>query len=173
MKGSQYLDNGLCFTTTSDGVSIVLVHAPETGEFQLNIFGRKPGSKDSEYLSSLVMKADQAASLNPGFPYLKDEFKEWGVELVDHFENILSHESHVTVTLSHPSNISVQLFLFDAHNKQIGYSLPSQTADDKTTISCELPKPGSFKLNIFGTNLSLDSTKQTYLGSYKVLYQPK
>ena len=173
MKGSQYLDNGLCFTTTSDGVSTVLIHAPEAGEFQLNIFGRKPGSKDSEYLSSLVIKADQAASLNPGFPYLKDEFKEWGLELVDHFENILSHESHVTVTLSHPSNISVQLFLFDAHNKQIGYSLPSQTADDKTTISCELPKPGSFKLNIFGTNLSLDSTKQTYLGSYKVLYQPK
>lgn len=73
------------------------------------------------------------------------------------------------MTLSHSSEISVTFYLFDAHKKQIGYSLPTETADGKTTVTCKLPGTGSFKLNIFGTNLSKDSTKQVYLGTYKVL----
>ena len=171
MKGNQHLDNGLCFTKKMDGFCTILAHAPETGEFQLNIFGKKPDSKDSEYLGTFMIKADEAAGSNPGFPYLKDEFKEWGLELVDHLENIVSRDSHVMVTFSHPNSISVTSYLFDAHNKQIGYTLPAETADNKTTITCELPEPGSFKMNIFGTNLSIDSTKRVYLGSYKVLYE--
>ena len=169
MKGNQHLDNGLCFTKTLDGVCTILVHAPEPGEFQLNIFGKKPDDKDSKYMATFMIKSDKAAGSNPGFPYLKDEFKEWGLELVDHLENIVLYDGHVSVTLSHSNEISVTFYLFDAHNKQIGYSLPTETADGKTTVTCELPGTGSFKLNIFGTNLSKDSTKQVYLGTYKVL----
>lgn len=171
MKGNQHLDNGLCSSKTADGVCTIQAHAPEDGEFQLNIFGKKPDSKDSEYMASFMIKSDQPAGANPGFPYLKDEFKEWGLELVDQLENIVSHDSRVTVTFSHPNGISVTAYLFDAHNKQIGFSLPAETADNKTTITCELPEPGSFKLNIFGTNLSIDSTKQVYLCTYKVLHE--
>ena len=171
MKGNQHLDNGLCFTKTVDGVCTILAHAPEVGEFQLNLFGKRPDSKDSEFMASFMIKSDKAANANPGFPYLKDEFREWGLELVDQLANIVSHDGRVTVTLSHPRGISVTSYLFDAHNKQVGYSLPAESADNKTTITCDLPEPGNFKLNIFGTNLSVDSTKQVYLGTYKVLYR--
>ena len=170
MKEKQHLDNGLCFTKTVDGVCTILAHAPEPGEFQLNIFGSKSGSTDSKYMATYMIKSDKAAGLNPGFPYMRDEFKEWGLELVDNLENIVLHDSRATITLSHPSNISVTSYLFDVDNKQIGCSLPTETADNKTTITCELPAPGNFKLNIFGVNLSIDSTKQVFLGTYKVLY---
>ena len=170
MKGNQHLDNSLCFSNTAHGVSTILLHTPEAGVFQLNIFGKKTESKDSEYLATFMIKSEKAASANPGFPYLKDEFKEWGLELVDQFENIVSRDSRVTVTFSNPNGISITSWLFDAHNKQIGGSCLVETADHKTTTTCELPKAGTFKLNIFGTNLSIDSTKQVFLCTYKVLY---
>ena len=45
-----------------------------------------------------------------------------------------------------------------------------ETADKMTVIAYELPKAGKFKLNVLGTNLSIDSTKQVFLCIYKVLY---
>ena len=169
-RGKQNLDNSLCFTKMADGISTILLHTPEAGEFQLNIFGKNGESKDSEYLATFMVKSEKAAGANPGFPYLKNEFKDWGLGLVDQVENIVSRESRVTVTFSNPNGISITSWLFDAHNKQIGGSCPVETADDKTTTTCELPEAGMFKLNIFGTNLSIDSTKQVFLCTYKVLY---
>lgn len=169
-KGNQNLDNSLCFTKTADGVSTILLHTPEAGEFQLNIFGKNSKSEDNEYLGTFMIKSEKTARPNPGFPYLKNEFNEWGLGLVDQVENIVSCDSRVTVTFSNPNGISMKSWLFDAHNKQIGGSCPVETADEKTTITCELPEAGMFKLNIFGTNLSIDSTKQVFLCTYKVLY---
>ena len=88
---------------------------------------KKPESKDSEYLATFMIKSDQAASSKLGFPYLKDEFKEWGLEPIDQLENIVSHVSHVKVTLSNPYGIALKPWLFDAHNKQIGNSCPVKT----------------------------------------------
>ena len=170
MKDKQHLDNSLCFSNTAECVGTILAHAPEAGVFQLNVFGKKPESKDSEYLATFMIKSDQAASSNPGFPYLKEEFKEWGLELIDQLENIVSRVSHVKVTFSNPHGIALKPWLFDAHNKQIGNSCPVETADKMTVITCELPKAGKFKLNVFGTNLSIDNTKQVFLCTYKVLY---
>ena len=62
-----------------------------------------------------MIKSDQAASSKLGFPYLKDEFKEWGLEPIDQLENIVSHVSHVKVTLSNPYGIALKPWLFDAH----------------------------------------------------------
>ena len=78
MKDKQHLDNSLCFSNTAECVGTILAHAPEAGVFQLNVFGKKPESKDSEYLATFMIKSDQAASSKPGFPYLKEEFKESG-----------------------------------------------------------------------------------------------
>lgn len=169
-KGNHNLDHSLCFTKAEDGVSTILVHTPEAGEFQLNIFGKKTESKESEYLATFMIKSEMAASPNPGFPYLKDEFKDWGLELVDQAENIVSRDSRVSVTFSNPKGISITSWLFDEHNKQIGSSYPVETADHKTTTTCQLPHTGMFKLNVFGTNLSIDGTKQVFLCTYKVLY---
>ena len=127
MKDKQHLDNSLCFSNTVECVGTILAHAPEAGVFQLNVFGKKPESKDSEYLATFMIKSDQAASSKPGFPYLKDEFKEWGLEPIDQLENIVSHVSHVKVTLSNPYDIALKPWLFDAHNKQIGNSCPVKT----------------------------------------------
>ena len=140
MKDKQHLDNSLCFSNTAECVGTILAHAPEAGVFQLNVFGKKPESKDSEYLATFMIKSDQAASSNPGFPYLKDEFKEWGLELIDQLENIVSRVSHVKVTFSNPHGIALKPWLFDANNKQIGNSCPVETADKMTVITCELPK---------------------------------
>ena len=140
MKEKQHLDHNLCFSNTVEYVETILAHAPEAGVYKLNVFGKKPESKDSEYLATFMIKSDQAASSNPGFPYLKDEFKEWGLEPIDQLENIVSHVSHVKVTLSNPYGIALKPWLFDAHNKQIGNSCPVKTADKMTTITCELPK---------------------------------
>ena len=170
MKGNQHLDNNLCFSNTVEGVGTILVHTPEAGVFQLNIFGSIVESKDSEYLATFMIKSDKAASSNPGFPYVKEKFKEWGLELVDQVENIASRDSRVTVTFSNPRGISITSWLFDEHNKQIGGCCPVETVDSKTVITCELPVAGKFKLNVFGTNLSIDSTKQVFLCTYKVLY---
>lgn len=170
-KGKQNLDNSLCFSKTVDSVGTILVHTPEAGDFQLNIFGKNAESNNNEYLATFMIKSDKAASSNPGFPYLKDEFKDWGLGLVDQLENIVSRDSHVSVTFSNPNGISITSWLFDANNKQISTgSCPVETADNKTTTRCELPKTGMFKLNVFGTNLSIDSSKQVYLCTYKVLY---
>ena len=171
MQGKQHLDNGLCFSKKTDGIWTILVHAPEPGEFKLNIFGKKSDSQDNEHMATYMIKSDKAAGLNPGFPYLKDDFKEWGLELVDHSENIVSHDGHVTVTISHPNEVSIKLYLFDVNGKQIGYELPAETVEMKTIVMCELPGPGGYKLNIFGTNSLLDSSKKVYLGSYKMLYE--
>ena len=78
MKDKQHLNNSLCFSNTAECVGTILAHAPEAGVFQLNVFGKKPESKDSEYLATFMIKSDQAASSKPGFPYLKEEFKESG-----------------------------------------------------------------------------------------------
>ena len=127
MKDKQHLDNSLCFSNTAECVGTILAHAPEAGVFQLNVFGKKPESKDSEYLATFMIKSDQATSSNPGFPYLKEEFKEWGLELIDQLENIISRVSHVKVTFSNPHGIALKPWLFDAHNKQIGNSCPLKT----------------------------------------------
>ena len=66
MKDKQHLDNSLCFSNTAEYVGTILAHAPEAGVFQLNVFGKKPESKDSEYLATFMIKSDQAASSNPG-----------------------------------------------------------------------------------------------------------
>ena len=66
MKDKQHLDNSLCFSNTAECVGTILAHAPEAGVFQLNVFGKKPESKDSEYLATFMIKSDQAASSNPG-----------------------------------------------------------------------------------------------------------
>jgi len=171
MQEKRHLDNGLCFSKKTDGIWTILVHAPEPGEFKLNIFGKKSGSQDNEYMATYMIKSDKAAGLNPGFPYLKDDFKEWGLELVNHSENIVSHDGQVIVTISHPSEVSIKCYLFDMNDKQIGYELPAETVEMKTIVMCELPRPGAFKLNIFGTNSLLDSSKRVYLGSYKMLYE--
>lgn len=117
-----------------------------------------------------MIKSDQAASSNPGFPYVKAEFKEWGLELVDQLENIVSRDSHVKVTFSNPHDISITSWLFDANDKQIGNSCPVETADNMTVMTCELPKAGMFKLNVFGTNPLIDSTKRVFLCTYKLLH---
>lgn len=170
-KGNQNLDNGLCFAkATEDGVSTILAHTPEAGAFQLNIFGKKSESKEAEYLATFMIKSEMAASPNPGFPYLKDEFKDWGLGLVDQVENIVSRDGRVSVTFTNPNNISIKSWLFDKNNKQIGNSCPCETVDHKTTTTCQLPDTGMFKLNVFGTNLSIDGTKQVFLCTYKVLY---
>lgn len=170
-KGNQNLDNSLCFAkATEDGASTILAHTPEAGVFQLNIFGKKSESKEAEYLATFMIKSDMAASPNPGFPYLKDDFKDWGLGLVDQVENIVSRDGRVSVTFTNPNNISIKSWLFDKHNKQIGNSCPGETVDHKTTTTYQLPDTGMFKLNVFGTNLSIDSTKQVFLCTYKVLY---
>lgn len=170
-KGNTNLDNSLCFAKSAeDGVSTLLVHTPEAGVFQLNVFGKKIESKETEYLATFTIKSEMAASPNPGFPYLKDEFKDWGLELVDQVENIVSRDSRVSITFSNPNNISIKSWLFDKDKKQIGNSCPVETAEHKTTTTCQLPDTGMFKLNVFGTNLSIDSTKQVFLCTYKVLY---
>ena len=171
MKDKQHLDNSLCFSNTAECVGTILAHAPEAGVFQLNVFGKKPESKDSEYLATFMIKSDQAASSNPGFPYLKDEFKEWGLKLVDQLENITSSESIVKVTFSNPHCISITSWLFDANDKQIGNSCPVETADKMAVITCELPKAGKYKLNMFGKNPLIESTKQVYLCTYKLLFK--
>ena len=171
MQGKQHLDNGLCFSKKRDGIWTILVHAPEPGEFKLNIFGKKSDSQDDEYMARYMIKSDKAAGLNPGFPYLKDDFKEWGLGLVDQPENIVSHDGLVTVTISHPNEVSIKSYLFDVNGRQIGYELPAETVEMKTIVMCELPGPGGYKLNIFGTNSLLDSSKKVYLGSYKMLYE--
>ena len=130
---------------------------------------KKPESKDSEYLATFMIKSDQAASSNPGFPYLKDEFKEWGLELVDQLENIVSRVSHVKVTFSNPHGLALKPCLFDVHNKQIDNYCSVETADKMTVITCELPEAGKFKLNVFGTNPLIESTKRVYLCTYKLL----
>ena len=66
MKDKQHLDNSLCCSNTAEYVGTILAHAPEAGVFQLNVFGKKPESKDSEYLATFMIKSDQAASSNPG-----------------------------------------------------------------------------------------------------------
>ena len=170
MKDKQHLDNSLCLSNTAECVGTILAHAPEAGIFQLNVFGQKPESKDSEYLATFIIKSDQAANSNPGFPYLEDEFKEWGLELVDQLENIISLDSIVKVTFSNPHGISITSWLFDANNKQIGDSCPVETADKMTVITCELPKAGKYKLNVFGKNPLIESTKQVYLCTYKLLF---
>lgn len=171
MQGKQHLDIGLCFSKKTDGIWTILVHAPEPGEFKLNIFGKKSGSQCNEHMATYMIKSDKAAGLNPGFPYLKDNFKEWGLELVDHSENIVSHDGQVTVTISHPSEVSIKCYLFDMNGKQIGYELQAETVEMKTIVMCKLPRPGGFKLNIFGRNSLLGSSKQVYLGFYKMLYK--
>ena len=170
-KGNTNLDNSLCFAKSAeDGVSTLLVHTPKAGVFQLYIFGKKTERKETEYLATFMIKSEMAASPNPGFPYLEAELNDWGLELVDQLENIVSRDSRVSVTFGNPNNISITSWLFDKHNKQIGNSCPVETADHKTTTTCQLPDTGMFKLNVFGTNLSIDSTKQVFLCTYKVLY---
>ena len=171
MKEKQHLDHNLCFSNTAEYVETILAHAPEAGVYKLNVFGKKPESKDSEYLATFMIKSDQAASSNPGFPYLKDEFKEWGLKLVDQLENITSSESIVKVTFSNPHGISITSWLFDANDKQIGNSCPVETADKMAVITCELPKAGKYKLNMFGKNPLIESTKQVYLCTYKLLFK--
>ena len=170
MQGKQHLNDDLCFCKKIDGICTILVHAPEPGRFQLNIFGKKSDSQDDKYMASYMIKSDKAAGLNPGFPYLEDDFDEWGLELVDHSENIVSHDGQVTLTISHPNEVSLMLYLFDMNDKQIGHNLPADTAEMKTVVTCKLPELGRYKLGIFGTNSRLDSSKQVFLGSYKMLH---
>ena len=74
------------------------------------------------------------------------------------------------VTFSNLHGIALKPWLFNTHNKQIGNSCLMETADKMTVIAYELPKAGKFKLNVLGTNLSIGSTKQVFLCTYKVLY---
>ena len=169
-KGKQNLDNSLTCSREKNGVTTIQAHAPEPGTFKLHIFGRKNGSVDSEYLATFMIKSDAAAGANPGFPCLKDEFKEWGLELVNRLENITSRDRCVMVTFLNPKGIAIKSWLFDEHNRQIGGPCAVETIEHRTTTTCEVAAKGMYKLNVFGTNHSLDKTKQVHLCTYKILY---
>ena len=52
MRDKQHLDNSLFFSNTAEYVSTILAYAPEAGVYQLNVFGKKRESKESEYLAT-------------------------------------------------------------------------------------------------------------------------
>lgn len=98
-------------------------------------------------------------SSNLGFSYLKDEFKDWGLELVDQVENIVLRDSRVLIIFSNFNNIFIKFWLFDKDNKQIGNFCSVEIVEYKITITCQLLDIGMFKLNVFGINLLIDSIK--------------
>ena len=123
-----------CYSEKTESGFRVMVHCPFAGEYTLKVFAKYYGERKSDtfvctyYVNALAgAEPVAAASSKPGFSYLKDEFKEWGLEPIDQLENIVSHVSHVKVTLSNPYGIALKPWLFDAHNKQIGNSCPLKT----------------------------------------------
>ena len=143
--------HGMCSVENTESESTIHAHAPESGVFTLNIFGRKAGdSGKSEFLCSYTIKALKGVSDNPGFPQISELFKEWQIELVDQQENILSESGRASLKLKTPGSILVQATLHQSEENLPHELCFTEREGSISKISMHLPTAGLYKLNIFG-----------------------
>ncbi|XP_078346371.1 uncharacterized protein LOC144631721 [Oculina patagonica] len=141
---------GMCSVDNLENESTVHVHAPESGVFTLNIFGRKAEDEKSVFLCSYTIKALKGVSDNPGFPQISELFKKWQVELVDQHENILSESGRASLKLKTPGSILIQATLHQNEENLPHELCFTEREDFISKISVHLPTAGLYKLNIFG-----------------------
>jgi len=141
---------GMCAVETSENESTLLVHAPQAGVFTLNIFGRKGTDEKSDFLCSYTVKALKGVSDNPGFPQISEQFKKWGLKLIDQHENILSENGRASLRLKTPGSILVQATLHQNDNNLPHELCFTEREGSISKISVHLPAAGLYKLNVFG-----------------------
>ena len=142
--------NGMCSVDNLGNESIVHAHAPESGVFTLNIFGRREGDEKAVFLCSYAVKALKGVSDNPGFPQISELFKKWEIELVDQHENILSESGRASLKLKTPGSILIQATLHQNEENLPHELCFTEREDSISKISVHLPTAGLYKLNIFG-----------------------
>ena len=141
---------GMCSVDSLEKESTVHAHAPKSGVFTLNIFGRKADDEKSVFLCSYAIKALKGVSDNPGFPQISELFKKWQIELVDKQENILSESGRTSLKLKTPGSILVQATLHQNEENLPHELCFTEREDSISKISVHLPTAGLYKLNIFG-----------------------
>ena len=142
--------HGMCSVQNTENESTVHVHAPGSGVFTLNIFGRQAADAKSEFLCSYTIKALKGVSDNPGFPQISELFKKWQIELVDQHENILSESGRASLKLKTPGSVLIQATLHQ-NEENLSHELCfTEREASVSRISVHLPTAGLYKLNIFG-----------------------
>ena len=141
---------GMCSVEKLDKKFTILVHAPKTGLFTLNVFGRKVTDMKSEFLCTYTIKALKGVSDNPGFPQISELFKKWDLELVDQHENIMSENGRASLRLKTPGSILVQATLHQDDNNLPRELCFTEREGPISKISVHLPAAGLYKLNVFG-----------------------
>ncbi|EDO40037.1 predicted protein [Nematostella vectensis] len=144
----------------------ILLHTPAAGFFTLNIFGQK--KKDNKkFLCSFRVKATRAASENPGFPLLTNEFHSLGLKLTDQYENLMTNTGRGSITLKTPGSILLRGRL-EQDDQHLDEDLcSSEHSKGLTKISFHLPEAGLYKLNMHGHEGS--KSEPQFLGSFSVL----
>ena len=168
LKREQEDLSGMCLVNNEDaGISKISVQIPSAGVFTLNIFGRKTSESKAEFLCNYTIRALKGVGENPGFPQLSDQFRTWGLELVDHPENITSQNGRASLRLKTPGSILVEAVLHQG-NKDLPKDLCfTEREGIESKVSVHLPTAGFYRLNIFGREGP--GAEGKYLCSYTVM----
>lgn len=169
-QGEANLPHELCFTEREGSVSKICMHLPTAGLYKLNIFGRDgPGAK-GQFLCSFSLLATSGFGENPGFPRVSDEFREWGLRLESHRQNITVYDGSVAITFINPNAIKLIVRLInESEETQDKSCLSKERADERDIIYCQLPSKGKYTLDVFGKNTS-NAKKKVLLCSYSICY---
>lgn len=170
-QGDDNLPHELCFTEREGSVSKISMHLPVAGLYKLNIFGRDGPSAKGQFLCSFSVLATSAFGENPGFPRVSDEFREWGLRLESHRQNITVYDGSVAITFINPNAIKLIVRLINAGNgeTQEKSCLSKERCDEREIIYCQLPDKGKYTLDVLGKNTS-NSKKKVLLCSYSICY---
>ncbi|XP_022790405.1 uncharacterized protein LOC111329907 [Stylophora pistillata] len=170
-QGEDNLPHELCFTEREGHVSKISVHLPVAGLYKLNIFGRDGPSAKGQFLSSFSVLATSGFGENPGFPRVSDEFREWGLRLESHRQNITVYDGSVAITFINPNAIKLIVRLINAENEETQEKscLSKERCDERDVIYCQLPGKGKYTLDVLGKNSS-NSKKKVLLCSYSIFY---
>lgn len=167
-KGEEEYSD-MCFTGEYDqekSESTVLIHAPDSGIFKVEIFARQEGKKDREFLCSYVIKSLKPANENPGFPQLSDAFFSWDLTLVEPLQNISIRNGRTVILIKTSKNVDIFGKLIGEDKKNIPGMCITKEMKDGREIAINTPTPGRFKLNIYGRRGK--KIKKVLLGSYKI-----
>ena len=165
------LNHELCFVEDhDDSTKTIFAHTPTPGIFKLNVFARSNLESRWDFVFSFFVES-QSAVKHPGFAQLSDDFVAWGLKLESSFESILIEDGEAVIVLDNPTQVRIKAWLYDDGNTQQPNScvLISELGQNKTMITCGLPKKGHYHLNVFGAKEN-NQGSLSFLMKHNILY---
>ena len=153
-----------------DSNTTIWAHTPAPGIFKLNVFARIKPDVKWDFVFSFCVQS-KCAVKNPGFAQLSDDFVAWGLKLESSSEKILIEDGEAVVILINPQQVNVKAWLYDNRDAQQPNSCVSvsELDQDKTMITCNLPRKGAYHVNVFGATDTSDNNL-SFLMKHSILY---